>query len=535
MRKKLMAGPYLLWMLVFTIVPLLFVFYYGFTSSDGTFTFSNITAIFEKIHIQALGLSLLLAVITTVVCLLFAYPLALILSKSAAKNRSFVIFIFILPMWINFLLRIIAIRMLLSDNGILNYILSALNLPNFSIMYTPAAIVIGMVYDYFPFMVLPIYNALIKIDHNLLDAAGRPRRDPGEDFPQDNLSALRARRYKRHHYGVCAEHLGVRYRRYSRRRQGFAHRQYYRTGVQPGQQLASRLRHLDSAHDIYLREHDDRRDERLGRGGVAVVKFRHFLEKFYVAIIFVLLYLPIAVLTVMSFNNSRYMKWGGFTLRWYEDLFTSGPIMEALRNTLLLALLSALIATAVGTLACVGILYMRKRSQSAIMSVNSIPLLNADIVTGIALMLLFVRMFGNLNFTTMLIAHISFNIPYVVLNVLPKLRQRDRNTYEAAVDLGATPVQAFFKVIVPDIFPGILSGFLMAFTMSLDDFTITYFTKGAGIKTLSIIIYTERKLGNQPELYALSTIIFLIVLIVLFAVNRISINKEKSAAKGKNY
>ncbi len=182
MRKKLMAGPYLLWMLVFTIVPLLFVFYYGFTSSDGAFTLSNITAIFEKIHIQALGLSLLLAVITTAVCLLFAYPLALILSKSAAKNRSFVIFIFILPMWINFLLRIIAIRMLLSDNGILNYILSALNLPNFSIMYTPAAIVIGMVYDYFPFMVLPIYNALIKIDRNLLDAAGDLGATPARTF-----------------------------------------------------------------------------------------------------------------------------------------------------------------------------------------------------------------------------------------------------------------------------------------------------------------------------------------------------------------
>lgn len=182
MRKKLMAGPYLLWMLVFTIVPLLFVFYYGFTSSDGTFTFSNITAIFEKIHIQALGLSLLLAVITTAVCLLFAYPLALILSKSAAKNRSFVIFIFILPMWINFLLRIIAIRMLLSDNGILNSVLTALNLPNFSIMYTPAAIVIGMVYDYFPFMVLPIYNALIKIDHNLLDAAGDLGATPARTF-----------------------------------------------------------------------------------------------------------------------------------------------------------------------------------------------------------------------------------------------------------------------------------------------------------------------------------------------------------------
>lgn len=182
MRKKLMAGPYLLWMLVFTIVPLLFVFYYGFTSSDGAFTFSNITAIFEKIHIQALGLSLLLAVITTAVCLLLAYPLALILSKSAAKNRSFVIFIFILPMWINFLLRIIAIRMLLSDNGILNSVLSVLNLPNFSIMYTPAAIVIGMVYDYFPFMVLPIYNALIKIDRNLLEAAGDLGATPGRTF-----------------------------------------------------------------------------------------------------------------------------------------------------------------------------------------------------------------------------------------------------------------------------------------------------------------------------------------------------------------
>ncbi len=172
MSKKLMAGPYLLWMLVFTVVPLLFVFYYGFTDADGSFTFSNITAIADKVHLQALGLSLLLAFITTAVCLLLAYPLALILSKSAAKNRSFVIFIFILPMWINFLLRIIAIRLLLSDNGILNTVLSALNLPTFNIMFTPAAIVIGMVYDYFPFMVLPIYNSLIKIDRNLLDAAG---------------------------------------------------------------------------------------------------------------------------------------------------------------------------------------------------------------------------------------------------------------------------------------------------------------------------------------------------------------------------
>ena len=262
-----------------------------------------------------------------------------------------------------------------------------------------------------------------------------------------------------------------------------------------------------------------------------MVKFKHFLEKFYVAIIFVLLYLPIAVLTVMSFNNSRYMKWGGFTFRWYEDLFTSGPIMEALRNTLLLALLSALIATAVGTLACVGILYMRKRSQSAIMSVNSIPLLNADIVTGIALMLLFVRMFGSLNFTTMLIAHISFNIPYVVLNVLPKLRQRDKNTYEAAVDLGATPVQAFFKVIVPDIFPGILSGFLMAFTMSLDDFVISYFNAGSTAQTLSVTIYSMTKKPMTPEINALSTLMFGAVMLLLIVVNLRQIRENSKKKK----
>jgi len=160
MRKKLMAGPYLLWMLVFTIVPLLFVFYYGFTSSDGTFTFSNITAIFEKIHIQALGLSLLLAVITTAVCLLFAYPLALILSKSAAKNRSFVIFIFILPMWINFVLRTAAMKELLFKIGM--YRSSKLSMVN---------TVIGMVYDYLPFTILPLYTVLIKLDKSILEAS----------------------------------------------------------------------------------------------------------------------------------------------------------------------------------------------------------------------------------------------------------------------------------------------------------------------------------------------------------------------------
>ena len=182
MNRKLLSLPFIFWSAMFVIVPLCMVFYYGLTDKSGAFTFDNILAIATTEHSKALWEALKLSVISTVICLLLAYPLAMILCNMNVNQNSFLVLIFILPMWINFLLRIIAIRMLLSDNGILNSVLSALNLPNFSIMYTPAAIVIGMVYDYFPFMVLPIYNALIKIDRNLLEAAGDLGATPGRTF-----------------------------------------------------------------------------------------------------------------------------------------------------------------------------------------------------------------------------------------------------------------------------------------------------------------------------------------------------------------
>ena len=182
MNKKLLSLPFIFWSAMFVIVPLCMVFYYGLTDKSGAFTLDNILAIATAEHSKALWEALKLSVISTVICLLLAYPLAMILCNMNVNQNPFLVLIFILPMWINFLLRIIAIRMLLSDNGILNSVLSALNLPNFSIMYTPAAIVIGMVYDYFPFMVLPIYNALIKIDRNLLEAAGDLGATPGRTF-----------------------------------------------------------------------------------------------------------------------------------------------------------------------------------------------------------------------------------------------------------------------------------------------------------------------------------------------------------------
>ena len=244
------------------------------------------------------------------------------------------------------------------------------------------------------------------------------------------------------------------------------------------------------------------------------------VENFYLVFIMIFLYAPIATLMVLSFSNSKSRtQWGGFTLRWYGEMFESATIMTALQNTLVIAFASALIATVIGTAAAIAINSMKPLSRSIIMGITNIPMLNADIVTGISLMLAFIAFGISLGFKTILIAHITFNIPYVILSVMPKLKQTSKSVYEAAMDLGASPLYAFFRVVFPDILPGVLSGFLLAFTMSLDDFIITHFTKGAGINTLSTLIYSEVRRGIKPSMYALSTIIFAAVLTLLIITN----------------
>ena len=247
---------------------------------------------------------------------------------------------------------------------------------------------------------------------------------------------------------------------------------------------------------------------------------RNTAKKIYITLIFIFLYAPIVTLIVLSFNASKTRaKWGGFTLKWYKALFENEIILQALWNTLLIAFLSALIATVIGTIACIAMQGMKRRNRAILMGITNIPMLNAEIVTGISLMLLFISVGIKFGFMTILLAHITFNIPYVILSVMPRMKQLNPSTYEAALDLGASHMQAFFKVVFPDILPGILSGFLMAFTMSLDDFIITHFTKGPGIDTLSTKIYTEVKKGIKPEMYALSAIIFVTVLVLLLLVN----------------
>ena len=255
------------------------------------------------------------------------------------------------------------------------------------------------------------------------------------------------------------------------------------------------------------------------------------LKGIYLALIILFLYLPIFTLMVLSFNEGKTMNaWTGFSFRWYREMFSNRTIMEALGNTLTIAFWAAAAATVVGVMACIGLNAMKEKHRSFFMGLNNIPLLNADIVTGIYLMLSFLLFGISLNYGTVLFAHITFCIPYVILSVMPKFRQLENHTFEAALDLGASPAYAFFKVVLPDIMPGIISGFLLSFTMSVDDFVITHFTRGAGINTLSTLVYSQVKVGIRPTLYALSTVIFAAVFVILILVNIISNKREEKRA-----
>ena len=253
---------------------------------------------------------------------------------------------------------------------------------------------------------------------------------------------------------------------------------------------------------------------------------KHF-KRGYTFLMFLFLYAPIIVLIVFSFNAGKSTaNWGGFSFKWYQALFNDRQIMKSLYYTIAVAFAASSIATVIGTFAAFGINHMKPMRQKVVMQVNNIPILNPDIVTGVALMTLFSLMRFRLGFSTMLIAHITFCVPYVILSVLPKLRLMNQDTLNAALDLGATPWYAFRKVIIPEIMPGIISGFLMAFTLSIDDFVVSFFTTGGGVSNLSITIYSMARRGIKPIINALSTLMFISVLIMLLIINRASDNKQ---------
>ncbi len=251
------------------------------------------------------------------------------------------------------------------------------------------------------------------------------------------------------------------------------------------------------------------------------------LAKAYIYVLLILLYAPLVFIAIFSFTESRVLgNWTGFSTKLYANLFSgnmqgSGSLLSAVENTLLIALVSATVSMLLGTIAAIGIHNLSGRKKQAVSFLNNIPMINPDVITGVSLFLLFVFLHVSQGYTTVILAHVSFGTPYVVLSVLPRLRQMNPNIYEAALDLGATPSQALWKVLVPELRPGMISGFILAFTMSLDDFAVTFFTRGTiGLDTLSTYIYTDaRKGGLTPELRPLMTLIFLIILILLVVIN----------------
>ncbi len=245
------------------------------------------------------------------------------------------------------------------------------------------------------------------------------------------------------------------------------------------------------------------------------------LKRIYLGLILAFLYIPIVVLIVQSFNDGKSRaKWEGFSFRWYGELFRDPNIMNALVITLSIALLAALFATVLGTFAAIGIHAMKRRPQSVMLALNNIPMTMPDIVTGISLMLLFIFTRVERGFVTMLLAHITFDVPYVILSVMPKLKQMNKHSYEAALDLGAKPMYALFHVILPEVMPGVITGAMLSFTLSLDDFTISYFTTNPLVQNLSTLIYSQARKGIKPTMNALSALMFVALLVLLLLVNK---------------
>ncbi len=263
---------------------------------------------------------------------------------------------------------------------------------------------------------------------------------------------------------------------------------------------------------------------------------RRIGSRLFMALVFLFLYAPIFVLIVFSFNSSKSRAvWTGFSLDWYRELFQDSEILSALSTTLSVSVLAALIATVAGTFAAIGFYNMRKRWSRPLLTINNIPVINADIATGVSLCLLFVAAGGILHFdlgyVPLLIAHITFNIPYVIMSIMPKLYQMDKNLIDAAQDLGCTWMQAFYKVVIPEIMPGIINGLLIAFTMSIDDFVISYFTAGSKVQTLSMTIYAMTRKRISPEINAVSTLLFVTVLLLLAIVNIREMQQENARKK----
>ena len=491
--RKSWTIPYVIFSAVFVILPLLLIVVYAFMDDAGHFTLGNFAKFFA--HPEAINTfvySIGVAIITTVVCILLGYPAAYILTQTRMKYASTVVVLFILPMWVNILIRTLATVALFDF---------------MNVSLGEGALIFGMVYNFLPFMIYPIYNTLQKLDKSYVEAAQDLGANPMQVFFKAVLPLSMP--------GIVSGILMV----FMPTISTFA------------------IAELLTMNNIKLfgTTIQENINNSMWNYGAALSLIMLFLigattllasDDKDLWLLLLLLYAPIFIIMIYSFTEAKVLgNWTGFSTKLYSSLFVAGThhsLTNALVNTLSIAFIAATVSTLLGSITAIGIFNLRPRARKAISFVNNIPILNGDIIIGISLFLLFVSLGIPQGYTTVVLAHITFCTPYVVLSVLPRLKQMNPNIYEAALDLGATPMQALRKVIVPEILPGMISGFMLAVTLSIDDFAVTVFTIGnEGLETLSTYIYADaRKGGLTPELRPLSTIIFVLVLVLLVIINR---------------
>lgn len=503
--------PYLIFSIIFVIIPLVLIVIYAFTDDTGRITLDN----FRKFlaHPEAVNTfvySIGIALLTTIGCIVLGYPAAWILSRSRSSYSRTLIMLFILPMWINILIRTLA----------------TVALFNFaSLPLGEGALIFGMIYNFIPFMIYPIYNTLQKMDPSYVEAA--------QDLGANSFQVFWKVVFPLSMPGVVSGIMMV----FMPTISTFAiaelltmnNIKLFGTTIQEninnslwnyGAALSLIMLFLIAATSLFSA--DDKNESEKGRTGMV----KKILMQTYLWVLLLMLYAPILIIVIYSFTEAKVLgNWTGFSFNLYRSLCNTGAhhsLMNALVNTIAIAFIAATVSTLLGSVAAIGIYNLKARSRKAMGFINTIPILNGDIITGISLFLLFVSLGITQGFTTVVLAHITFCTPYVVLSVLPRLKQMNPNLYEAALDLGATPMQALWKVIIPEIRPGMISGFLLALTISIDDFAVTVFTIGnQGLETLSTYIYADaRKGGLTPELRPLSAVIFVVILVLLIIINR---------------
>lgn len=529
-----MLLPLYVFTLVFIVGPLVYMVILSFLQRAETwgvtnqFTLDNYRNILEPVYLQTFVESFKLAIISTVLIILIGYPFGYFMAKLTAKWKKRTMMLLMIPFWTSSLIRLYGWIIIFRANGVFDKLLMGLGITDepMRLLYTYPAVVVGMIYALLPFMIFAVYSSAEKLDWSLIELFGgaRPRRLAHQGIFHRHAEADAARPAFGRRSHVHPVDGPVLHRGHSRRQQGCARRQPDPGPADEGAQLAVRRgarRDPDDPHERDdrpvpedLRRQGSRRPRVSGQKGMGeALKNRTHLPNVYLGVILLLMYVPIVLVIIYSFNESKISSvWDGFSLKWYEELFRDRALFESLLNSIILGVSSSCAAAVIGTLGAVGSSKVQLRGKGIMEYISTLPLMIPEIILGMVFMVFFSLIGLPFGMTTLIIAHTAFCIPYVFMLVKARLVGLDKSLEEAALDLGASKVRAFFDIVLPLIAPAIASGMLLAFAMSFDDVIISFFVTGVDSNTLPLKIYSQLKTGVTPEINALCTLIFLVTI-----------------------